>query len=239
MAQIRPGYILPSAAYTISPKLIRNYIDDRDHKPKVGDLIYGRVAHLGHHSTLENKEGRIHMISDRSRAVFVYGNRYAPDAFEGQIPERSVTEADLLARSGVVGVMREKNTLVKDPTKIEILGYVVDNEGKPINTRAYPISLPRTPLKKEKKRARMILNIGTSMNSGKSTSAIACCWALAAMGYEVRASKITGTASLKDILHMQVSSPAIAYHTNGLSPNWKCSMRMTIPQLISVQGVFQ
>jgi hypothetical protein len=202
MAKIRPGFILPSAAYTVSPKLIRNF-EDLDHKPQVGDLVYGRVAYLGQHSTLENKEGRIHIITDRTRAVFVYGNRYAPDAFEGQIPDRPLAEADVLARSGVVGVMREKNTAVKDPTKIEVLGYVVDDEGNPINTRNYPIGLPRTPLNKEKKRARMILNIGTSMNSGKSTSAIACCWALSAMGYEVRASKVTGTASLKDILHMQ------------------------------------
>lgn len=166
-------------------------------------MVYGRIAYLGQHSTLENKEGRIHMITDRTRAVFVYGNRYAPDAFEGQIPDRHIAEADLLARSGVIGVMREKNTSVKDPTKVEVLGYVVDGDGEPINTKRYPIGLPRSPLNKRRKRSRMTLNIGTSMNSGKSTSAIACCWALSAMGYDVRASKVTGTASLKDILHMQ------------------------------------
>jgi hypothetical protein len=202
MPKIRPGFILPSAAYTIGPRLIKTF-EDIDRTPEVGDLVYGRIAYLGQHGTLENKEGRIHIITDRTRAVFVYGNRYAPDAFEGRIPDRPLAEADLLARSGVIGVMREKNTAVKDPTKIEILGYVVDDGRKPINTRNYPIGLPRAPLKKDKKRARMILNIGTSMNSGKSTSAIACCWALSAMGYEVRASKVTGTASLKDILHMQ------------------------------------
>lgn len=48
----------------------------------------------------------------------------------------------------------------------------------------------------------MILVCGTSMNSGKSMAAAACCWALTSMGYNVRASKATGTASLKDILHM-------------------------------------
>jgi hypothetical protein len=40
------------------------------------------------------------------------------------------------------------------------------------------------------------------MNSGKSLAAAACCQALAAAGYKVRASKVTGTASLKDILLM-------------------------------------
>jgi hypothetical protein len=48
----------------------------------------------------------------------------------------------------------------------------------------------------------MILVCGTSMNSGKSMAAAACCWALASMGHKVRAAKVTGTASLKDILLM-------------------------------------
>ena len=48
----------------------------------------------------------------------------------------------------------------------------------------------------------MILVCGTAMNSGKSMAAVACCWVLSSLGYNVRASKVTGTASLKDILRM-------------------------------------
>lgn len=40
------------------------------------------------------------------------------------------------------------------------------------------------------------------MNAGKSTAAVAISWALTTMGHKVRASKVTGTASLKEILHM-------------------------------------
>ena len=202
MKKIRPGFVVPSGVYTVNPKHIKNY-QVLNTAPKIGDLVYGRVSNIGEHSSIENKEGRIHMLTDRTRAVFVYGNRYAPDAFEGHVPEHAMKEVDMLARSGVVGTVREKNTVTKDPTKIEILGNVVQDDGTPINTRDYPLVVPKSPLKKDKKRAKMILNIGTSMNSGKSTSAIACCWALSAMGYEVRGSKVTGTASLKDILHMQ------------------------------------
>lgn len=43
------------------------------------------------------------------------------------------------------------------------------------------------------------------MNSGKTTTAAMCCWALAKAGHPITASKITGTASLKDILLMQDS----------------------------------
>ncbi len=76
MQKIRPGYILPSAAYTVSSKYIR-HDKDLDRQPELGDLVFGRVTILGGHGSLENKEGRIHMINDGTRAVFVYGNRYA------------------------------------------------------------------------------------------------------------------------------------------------------------------
>jgi hypothetical protein len=110
-------------------------------------------------------------------------------------------EVDLLARSGMVGLVRTKNVIRKDPTRIRILGYVCDEAGNVLNTRAFPMVKPKSNIKKTP-RARMILVCGTSMNSGKSMAATACCWTLNAMGYNVRAAKVTGTASLKDILHM-------------------------------------
>ena len=202
MNKIRPGFIVPSGAFTIKPQQVKFY-ERLDRTPQVGDVVFGRVAYIGQHGSLENKEGRIHMINDGTRAVFVYGNRYAPDAFEGLIPEQESRHVDLLARSGVVGIMREKNTATKDPTKVEILGHIVNADHEPLNTRDYPVAMPKSPLNRDKKRSKMILHVGTSMNSGKSTSAIACCWALSAMDHPVRAAKVTGTASLKDILHMQ------------------------------------
>ncbi len=202
MPSIRPGFILPSAAYTINKAQIRNY-ETLDRAPQAGDVVYGRVSYIGNHSSLENKEGRIHMIDDGTRAVFVYGSRYAPDAFEGIVPDEDRREVDMLARSGVIGTMKEKNTATADPTKVQVLGYVVDDDGQVLNTRNFPLSLPKNPLDEGKKRAKMILHVGTSMNSGKSTSAIACCWALTVTGHAVRGSKVTGTSSLKDILHMQ------------------------------------
>lgn len=215
MGKIRPGFILPSAAITLNTRQVRLY-QHMDKKPEVGDVVYGRVTYIGQHGSLENRYGRIHEISDGSRAVFVFGNRYAPDAFEGLVPDEWSREADLIARSGVIGKMRVKNTATKDPTKVELLGYIVDETGKVVNTRDHPAALPRNPLNERKKRSKMILHVGTSMNSGKSTSAVACCWALSAMGHEVRASKVTGTASLKDILHMQDAGAQTVYDFSHL-----------------------
>lgn len=200
MKKIQKGFILPSAALTVKMGQVR-FHQDLDKAPEPGDLVYGRIIRIGEHSSLENALGRIHKIHDGTRAVFVFGNRYAPDYYEGIVPSELRHEVDLLARSGVVGIAKTKNSMVKDPTRVRIRGYVCGEDGSVINTRSLPLVTPKRKTKK-KPRSKMILVCGTSMNSGKSMAAAACCWALSAMGHGVRASKVTGTAGLKDILHM-------------------------------------
>jgi hypothetical protein len=207
MKKIPGWYILPSAAYTISRKQVK-YYDFQDRQPQVGDVVYGKVSRIGQHAELENKSGRIHRIDEGSMGIFVFGNRYAPDFYEGFVPSVTKSKVDLLARSGVVGEVQVKNSSVKEPTQIKILGYIYDSEGQQLNTLNHPLIQPKNKDKKPD-RSKLILFVGTSMNSGKSTSAAACCWAMTTMGYNVRSSKITGTASLKDILHMQDAGASV------------------------------
>ena len=209
MKKIPPGYITPSAAFTIKKNQVATY-HAVEKSPEVGDVIYGRVTRLGHHQNLENRSGRIHKINVGSKAIFVFGNRYAPDHYEGIVPEQQLPEVDLMARSGVIGQVRHKNSVLQDPTRIRVLGYVMDNGGEVLNTRNFPAFKPtQTTSDPKKKRAKLIMVTGTAMNSGKSVAASACCWALSAMGYDVRASKITGTASLKDILDMNDAGASV------------------------------
>lgn len=200
MKKINSKFILPSAAFTIKRRQIRFY-KKIENLPSVGDVVYGEIVRIGQHSSLENVSGRIHMINDGTRTIFVLGNRYAPDHFEGLVPEVNTDQVDLLARSGVVGIVKTKNSLIKDPTKVKLLGIVCNESGEILNTRDFSLIKPRNTIKK-KPRSKLILICGTSMNSGKSMAAKACCWALSSKGYKVRASKVTGTASLKDILLM-------------------------------------
>lgn len=230
MKKIPVGYIFPSAAFSVSTKKIKGY-QFLDKKPEVGDLMYGKVVRIGQHSQLENKSGRLHQINDGASSLFVYGNRYAPDYYEGLVPESSQTTADLLARSGVIGEVSSKNSIIKDPTKVRVLGNVCDSEGNPLNTKDFCLVNPNLTQKKSN-RSKMILVVGTSMNSGKSTSAVACCWGLKAMGYDIRASKITGTASLKDILHMQDVG---ASHVNDFTHfGFPSTYLATMDELISI-----
>lgn len=200
LKKIKKGVAVPSAAFTVRSSSLKYYKTLRK-KPAAGDMVYGQVVRIGEHSSLENKSGRIHMIHNGSLGVFVYGNRYAPDYFEGIVPGKAGKEIDLLARSGVVGEVRTKNSMRKDPTKIKVLGYVCNSEGNVVNTRNFNLIVPKHTVKKTP-RAKLILVCGTSMNSGKSMAATACCWTLSSLGHTVRASKVTGTASLKDILNM-------------------------------------
>jgi hypothetical protein len=202
MKRIRQNCIIPSAAFTVPKNLIRQYQAMPDRVPEMGDLIFGEVAVLGHHTSLESTSARIHTIHDRTQAVFVFGNRYAPDHYEGFVPDEAVGEVDLLARGGIVGSVHLKNELISGPTQVRVLGYVCDKDGKVVNTRDHILLKPRKESLRGP-RARISLCIGTSMNSGKSHAAAACCYGLSSAGKTVRAAKVTGTASLKDILLME------------------------------------
>lgn len=201
---IKPGYIMPSSAFIIPSGTIK-YYSFINKKPEIGDVIYGRIKRLGQHDTIENKNGRLHKLHDDLCTIFVMGNRYAPDYYEAIVPDEISTNIDLVARSGIVANVINKNEKVKDPTKIEMLGYVLDHNQQIINTRNFYLSsyVPKNHLPDNKNRAKLILVVGTSMNSGKSQTCSSICWALNSLRVKTRASKITGTASLKDILHME------------------------------------
>lgn len=197
---IEEGYIIPSGLYSV-PKSSFRYIGPYEEKPQVGDVVYCRVSKISQHNRLENKQGRIHNLYEGSEFIGVFGNRYAPDQFEAVVPKRKLVNVELFSWGGLVGEVLHKNDAMRDPTLVEILGYVYDKDKKQVNTLKHQIVRTRTD-KVKKPRAKMILVVGTAMNSGKSTAASAIIWAIKHAGHRVRASKVTGTASLKDVLHM-------------------------------------
>jgi len=201
MQKIKQNCIISSAAYSVPNSLIKHYDDESTKAPQFGDLIFGEVVELGHHRSLESKSARIHTIYEGTRAVFGVGNRYAPDQYEGLVPENYVDTLDQMCTGGVVSELRIKNELIRTPTKIKVLGYVCDANGNFVNTRNHVLIKPKRADRKTRG-AKLILCVGTAMNSGKTHAAAACCYALTSMGKAVRAAKITGTARLKDIFLM-------------------------------------
>ena len=102
MKKIDKGFILPSAAFTIRSSQIKYYIVS-DKKPKMGDIVYGQICLIGQHSSLENASGRIHMIHDGTKAVFVFGNRYAE--YIPSVPVIFIYSVLVFRNSATSGVM--------------------------------------------------------------------------------------------------------------------------------------
>ncbi len=199
--KIKSNHIIPSSAFSVPKSKIKQYDVSNKKKPEVGDLIFGEVIKIGHHKSIQNRSARLHTLNIGTRSVFVFGNRYAPDQYEGLVPGSFMEHVDIFSQGGIVGEVKSQNQLISAPTVIRVLGYICDSEGKVINTRDHILLQPKNTTRK-KRGAKVILCIGTSMNSGKTHAAAACCYALSSSGKNVRAAKITGTASLKDILLM-------------------------------------
>ncbi len=191
-----------SSLCAVPRKELAGIVVDPQRTPQIGDVALCKVVRLGQHHSIEHGSGRIHMSFDGTQFVGAFGNRYAPDYFEALVPTAGVTKCDLIARSGLLGRVKGKNSAIIDPTRVEVLGYVTNRDGRMINTRDYP-SITAEPMEAELAKVKLVLVVGASMNAGKSTAAKACVYTLAARGERVAAGKATGTASLKDILLME------------------------------------
>lgn len=201
--EIEKSVLIPSAALTVKRKLIKS-VSNENQRPIAGDLVYCSVDKIGQHVQIENRSGRIHRLREGMKIICVFGSRYAADYYEGVVPDVMPETAHLLSRSGVVGLVRKKSSKVIFPTTMKCLGFIKDAGGRTVNTRDYSLIIPKSKTKRFP-RAKMVLVCGSSMNSGKTTAAAACCLALSSKGENVRASKISGTAGLKDILYLNDS----------------------------------
>ncbi|MEM7323498.1 MAG: hypothetical protein AAF531_10470 [Actinomycetota bacterium] len=191
---------VPSAAYTITdPQMVWGWRPVGPAEPAVvGDVIVGRVLSVSAHTFYQDRTGWPADLYVGQVALFVFGNRYATDAYEAVVPDTIPTEVAMVSASGVVAEVRSANSALKTPTMIEVLGRAVDEDLQPISTLDQPVVRRRRGAKTEP-RSKLILVVGTSMNAGKSTMATAATRALTMAGHTVKASKVTGTASLKEI----------------------------------------
>src|SRR5947199_3925701 len=71
-----------------------------DHAPRAGDVVLAEVLETGQHRRLELVDGRRAVLFAGDRIVVSYGNRYAPDQFEGIVP-LGLEPCELVATGGV------------------------------------------------------------------------------------------------------------------------------------------
>jgi hypothetical protein len=165
--------------------------------PRIGDLVLAEVQDLGRHNRMEISTGVTMYLFPGDYIVGAFGNRYATDQYEGYLPTRPVEACDLLSVGGVCGEVASQHVSMVDPTRLRIVGLVSDKYGRPINQRTFGLPSHAVGERLESS-AEVILVVGSSMNSGKTTTAGTLARALSRANFSVAAGKITGTAAGKD-----------------------------------------
>lgn len=182
-------------AYTtrrVDRTLIQNILIG-DLKPHAGDLILARVDKLGQHKKLELTTSRRAEMFEEDEIVVSFGNRYAPDQFEGIVPD-ILEPCRLVAAGGVAARFLNRHTKVKQATRITPFGLLADADGNRINLRDFrlPKSNFHTP------QPLILVVTGTSMNSGKTTACANLVKGFVRRKLKVGAAKLTGTGAGAD-----------------------------------------
>lgn len=191
------------------------HLGEPSHPPQRGDLALAEVTKIGKNTRLETRGGVVMHLFPGDRILVAFGDRYATDQFEGYVPEEPVETCDLLSMGGVCGVVSSRHSSVSEPTRLRLLGAVCDGGGEPLNTRAF--GLPSLAPVGGEGGAEVILVVGSSMNSGKTTTVGTISRSLSRAGFGVAAAKVTGTAAGKDVHFFESSGarPAIDFTCAG------------------------
>lgn len=160
---------------------------------QAGDLILGRVLGLGQHGRIQLVEGRPSTLYPGDLIVMPCGARYAPDQFEG-LAEIDPEGCDMLAGGGCLGRMVWRHDKMKQPTRVQPLGRLTDAAGRVLSTSDFALAIPA-----QASAIPLIVVVGTSMNSGKTTATVALTHGLTRAGLAVAALKGTGTGSFGDV----------------------------------------
>jgi hypothetical protein len=188
-------FVRAKAAFTtrrVVPERITSLVSGAI-RPRSGDLVLARIMQLGHHRHIEQPNGRRAVLHDDDEIIVTYGDRYATDQFEAQVPA-TLGSTQLVASGGIASEVLSRSLAVRRATEIEPLGLLGDAKGRPLNIADFSLQ-PVTP---RFLRPRTVAVIGTAMNSGKTTTVHCLVHGLSKAGVCVGATKVTGTGSGND-----------------------------------------
>lgn len=176
-----------------------NQLIARTHQPRSGDVGIFRVLEIGKHKAIQSAKGTNAYIFPGDLIMCTFGNRYASAQFEGYVPEAFRETYEILGQGGVVGTLTSMHAKFDKvgATTVELVGYAVSKSGEVINT--HYLTEKRVRFNPKKTRPyKVVLSVGASMDSGKTTSAAYLCRGLRHAGRKVAFIKLTGTVFSKD-----------------------------------------
>jgi hypothetical protein len=171
-----------------------------NYRPQVGDVGIFEVLYIGKHRSIQHESKRNATIIAGDTIMAAFGTRYATGQFEGYVPRHVNQELHILGAGGTIGVIESMHDKYEDigPTKLRMIGLAVDRKGKVINTKVI-MQHEMIPFSGAAASAtKVILSLGSSMDSGKSTSAAHLVHGLKKAGLNVAYIKLTGTVYTKD-----------------------------------------
>ena len=204
-------------------------------KPQAGDLVLARVDVIGHHAYL-------HMVNGRRRHLFVgddivvaYGNRYASNQFEALVPG-TLGPCHLVAGGGLAArAVSWHVSITKGPTEITPLGLLADADGRRVNLRGFALGPPAPP---RDYRPTPIAVVGTSMDAGKTQTAVHLVRGLIAGGLRVGYAKVTGTGAGGDFWWLKDAGadPVLDFTDVGMASTYLAGAEEVEQALISLVG---
>ena len=168
-------------------------VDSSERAPRAGDVVFARIQSLGQHGHLELGSGRRAQLHVGDEVIVCYGSRYAPDQFEALLPG-DMGPCDLVAGGGLASRMHSRHAKMRAPTVIVPVGMLIDRAGEVINLQRW--GLPARAVSPV--RPPVIAVLGTSMNSGKTTTCQSLVRGFVQRGIRVAAAKVTGTGAGAD-----------------------------------------
>ncbi len=216
---------------SISAKHIINYQINKNIKesyiPQAGDVALFEVLDIGKHSSIQDDRGHNAYIFPEDYILCAFGNRYATAQFEGYVPTQFLEEYHILGKGGVVGELESMHEKFDDigVTTLKLIGYACDENNQVINSKFYQQNIIKEDNTINKK-FDIILSVGSSMDSGKTTTAAFLCRGIMNSGKKAAYIKLTGTAYTKDRSFVRDCGAEIAldFSDAGFPSTYLCNL---------------
>jgi len=199
-----------------------------------GDYVVARVnKNRGRLSAIELPVGRIIEVMEGDLIVGAFGTRVA--TLEAVGDWRSIDdsgELNALTAAGLFGKVTSLSPFLSAPMRLQYQGHALRNEQK-LTMRG---SLPH--IESIDFDIPVILIVGTSMSSGKTTSGRIIVHLLSKMGLKVAGAKLTGAARYRDMLSFKDAGASAVYDfvdaglpSSAVDPS---TYREALPYLLSL-----
>lgn len=167
-------------------------IVSKGREPGVGDLVLAQVDRLGHHGNLQLVDGRRRRLFTGDYIVVAYGNRYACEQFEAQVPD-TLGPCHLVAGGGIASrALSWHDRIARGPTHITPVGLLADASGTCLNLSQFALKGADSA---SAERPDVIAVLGTAMDAGKTETAAFLVRGLRQTGRRVGYIKVTGTGA--------------------------------------------